>query len=59
MLDLDEVNLHIFMSYMTSNIPSSIVLESLLSVLERPLFLYGTAFVCIEMNNKCNELTIL
>ena len=38
LLDLGEVNLHIVMSYMTSNISSSIVVESLLSVLDRLLF---------------------
>ena len=41
-LDLDEANLHNFMSYMTSNIPSSldwIALKFLLLALDRFLFL--------------------
>ena len=52
LLDLGEVNLHIVMSYMTSNISSSIVLESLLLVLDKTPFLYGMAFVYIKMNNN-------
>ena len=59
LLDLGEVNLHIVMSYMTSNISSSIVLESFVIGTRQTHCLYGMAFVYIKMNNKCNELTIL
>ena len=38
MLGLGKVNLHIVVSYMTGNRPSSLVLESLLFVLDRLLF---------------------
>ena len=40
LLDFGEVNLHIVMSYMTSNISSSIVLESFVLSTRQTPFLY-------------------
>ena len=59
LLDLGEVNLHIVMSYMTSNISSSIVFTIFVIGTRETHFLYSMAFVYIKTNNKCNELTIL
>ena len=53
LFDLGEVNLHIVMSYMTSNISSSIVLESFVIGTRQTHFLYKVCkFYSLKQNRN-------